>query len=72
MQDELGEVLFCCVNLARFMGVDASKALQGTNEKFERRFRFIERRALQQGKALPSMTLEELDQIWSEAKAEGL
>ena len=71
MQDELGDVLFCCVNLARFMGVNASEALHGTNEKFERRFRFIESRALEKGKALASMSLEELDQIWDEAKTHG-
>lgn len=72
MQDELGDVLFCCVNLARFMGVDASKALHGTNEKFERRFRFIEHKVFQQGKVLTEMTLEDLDQFWDEAKAQGL
>lgn len=71
MQDELGDVLFCCVNLARFMGVSASEALHGTNEKFERRFRFIESRALEKGKALSSMSLEELDHIWDEAKTHG-
>lgn len=71
MQDELGDVLFCCVNLARFMGVNASEALHGTNEKFERRFRFIESRALDKGKLLKAMSLEELDQIWDEAKTHG-
>lgn len=72
MQDELGDVLFCCVNLARFMDVDAAKALQGTNEKFGRRFRYIEQTALAQGKQLSDMTLGELDQLWDAAKAEGL
>lgn len=71
MQDELGDVLFCCVNLARFMGVSASEALRGTNEKFERRFRFIESKALEKGKSLSAMNLEELDQIWDEAKLHG-
>jgi len=72
MQDELGDVLFCCVNLARFMRVDAAKALQGTNEKFERRFRFIEQAVQAQGRQLTTMTLEELDLLWDAAKAEGL
>ena len=72
MQDELGDVLFCCVNLARFMRVDAAKALQGTNEKFERRFRFIELAVHAQGRQLTAMTLKELDQLWDAAKAEGL
>lgn len=72
MQDELGDVLFCCVNLARFMGVDAGLALEATNRKFERRFNYIERFAASQGRSFDSFSLEELDQIWNRAKADGL
>jgi uncharacterized protein YabN with tetrapyrrole methylase and pyrophosphatase domain len=71
MQDELGDVLFCCANLARFMQLDPSKALAGTNDKFERRFRFIEQQADEQGKNLKSMSLAELDQLWALAKRSG-
>lgn len=72
LQDELGDVLFCCMNLARFLKVDPEKALQSTNEKFERRFNFIESNVAQQGKKMQDLTLEELDQVWDLAKEQGL
>jgi len=72
LQDELGDVIFCCMNLARFLKVDPEKALQSTNEKFERRFNFIENNVAQQGKKMQDLTLEELDQVWDLAKEQGL
>lgn len=72
LQDELGDVLFCCMNLARFLKVDPEKALQSTNEKFERRFDFIENNVAQQGKEMQDLSLEELDQVWDLAKEQGL
>ncbi len=72
MQDELGDVLFCCVNLARFMGVDAAQALHGTNEKFTRRFQFIENSLKLQGRNPDDLSLDELDALWNQAKKTGL
>ena len=72
LQDELGDVLFCCMNLARFLEVDPSKALNSTNEKFERRFNFIESFVALQGKKMKDLSLEELDKVWDKAKEQGL
>jgi uncharacterized protein YabN with tetrapyrrole methylase and pyrophosphatase domain len=72
IQGELGDVLFCCMNLARFLKVDPEKALQSTNDKFERRFAFIESYVDQQGKKMQELSLEELDRVWDLAKKKGL
>ncbi|SMD04399.1 nucleoside triphosphate pyrophosphohydrolase [Sporomusa malonica] len=67
-EDELGDVLFAVVNLARFMGVDPETALNRTNNKFRRRFSHIETRLSEQGKSWESMDLAGLDELWKEAK----
>jgi tetrapyrrole methylase family protein/MazG family protein len=56
------------VNLARWNKVDAESALRGTNNRFRRRFKHIERRTRQQERDLTSMTLNEMDVFWEEAK----
>ena len=66
--DELGDLLFSIVNVIRWLNVDAETALRQTNQKFRMRFHFIEERALQNGKKLRDMTLEEMDMLWDEAK----
>lgn len=71
-EQELGDLLFSCVNLARHLQVDAETALRGSNAKFERRFRFIEQKAKEAGRAVASVSLEELDSWWDEAKLQGL
>ncbi len=65
-------MLFACVNLARYAGVDPETALRRTNEKFERRFRYIEERLRRSGKELEQCTLEEMDELWDEAKGKGI
>lgn len=70
--EELGDLLFTCVNLARRRDISPEAALNGCNEKFVRRFKYIEQLAQIQGKALPEMTIEELDAAWDQAKAQGL
>ena len=72
LEDELGDVIFCCMNLARFLKVDPADALQSTNQKFERRFSFIEAYVSEQGKAIQNLSLEELDKAWDLAKEKGL
>jgi ATP diphosphatase len=68
--EELGDLLFTVANLARKLDVDPEAALAGTNRKFRRRFAAIERRLAEQGKRLGETTLEEMDALWEEAKAE--
>ena len=68
LQDEMGDVFFACVNLARFLKVDAEAALRQTNRKFETRFRQIEARVQAQGKQLRELTLAELDAHWDQVK----
>jgi len=72
LADELGDLFFVLVNLARWKKVDAEAALQAANRKFKRRFGHIETRARELGRALPEMSLEEMDALWDEAKAQGL
>ena len=67
--DELGDVLFAAVKVGRFAGVDPEVALSGTCEKFIRRFAAVEAAARAQGKSMEDMPLEELEQLWNEAKA---
>lgn len=68
IEDEFGDVVFSLVNYARFLQVDAENALERTNKKFIRRFTEMEQLALQQGKDLHSMTLQEMDAIWNSIK----
>jgi ATP diphosphatase len=70
LDDEIGDVLFVCVNLARHAGVDVSRALRHANAKFERRFRRMEALAAEAGETLPGKSLEEQDALWDRAKAE--
>lgn len=66
--EEIGDLLFACVNLARFARVDPEAALRSANRKFERRFRYIERRLYAQGRSVNSASLAEMDALWEEAK----
>src|ERR1044071_2743991 len=66
--DELGDVLFCVVNVCRYLGVDPEVALRGANGKFERRFGYVERRLREQGRGAREATLEEMDKLWDEGK----
>jgi MazG family protein len=66
--DELGDVLFCVVNVCRYLQVDPETALRGANTKFERRFGYVERRLREQGRSASEATLEEMDRLWDEGK----
>ena len=66
--DEIGDLLFAVVNLARHLGADPESALRSTNAKFERRFAFIERALKERGKSPGQSTLAEMDALWNEAK----
>ncbi len=68
MEDELGDVFFSLVNFARFLLVDADNALERTNKKFIDRFTRMETAALENGKYLHELSLEEMDSIWNRIK----
>lgn len=68
IKEELGDLLFSIVNLARFVHVDPEEALNITSNKFIQRFEFIEQSAINSGKSLEDMTLEEMDDLWNKAK----
>jgi MazG family protein len=70
IQDELGDVIFTCVNLARFLEVDAEQALRLANNKFENRFQKLERHVKQQNKRLSDLSLSDMDSIWEQVKAD--
>ena len=70
LTDEIGDVLFVCVNLARHAHVDVSRALRHANAKFERRFRRMEAIAAAVGEVLADKSLAEQDALWNRAKAE--
>jgi len=68
MEHELGDLIFSVVNAARLYGIDPESALERTNQKFIRRFNYLEEQTLLKGKSLHGMTLEEMDVYWNEAK----
>ena len=65
---EFGDVLFSLINYARYENIKPEEALQRTNRKFMQRFNYIEQKANEKGIELDSMSLEEMDELWNEAK----
>ncbi len=70
IREELGDVFFTFVNFARALGVDAEGAMRDANDKFHRRFAFMERRAEGDGRKLNDLTLDELEVLWQQAKTQ--
>ena len=68
IEAEFGDVLFSMINYARFLKVDPENALERTNKKFIKRFKYIESKAKEVDKSLKEMTLAEMDVFWEEAK----
>ena len=68
LEDEVGDLLFVVVNLARKLGQDPEIALRRTNQKFLKRFQAIEKELAGQGKSLDEATLEEMDALWETSK----
>ena len=71
LEEEVGDLLFVGVNLARFLGLDAEIALKTANRKFARRFRAMERTAASRGQALSGLSAGDLDALWNEVKRPG-
>lgn len=65
---ELGDFLFSIINAARLYHLNPDNALEMTNQKFTRRFNYVEEKAKEKGKSLKDMTLREMDELWNEAK----
>lgn len=68
IEDEFGDVLFSIINYARFIGVDPETALEKTNKKFIKRFKFMEKSSKEDGKSISEMTLSEMEEYWERAK----
>ncbi len=68
LEDEVGDILFVVANLARMLKVDPEKALRRSNDKFDRRFRYVERSLLSQNRNVTDAELTEMDALWTEAK----
>lgn len=69
---EFGDLFFSIINAARLYGINPDNALERTNQKFIRRFNYLEEHTIKQGQSLKEMSLEEMDAIWDEAKKRGL
>ena len=69
---EFGDLLFSLINAARLYKINPDNALERTNQKFIRRFNYLEQKTLKQGRDLQSMSLTEMDAIWDEAKRQSL
>ncbi|MCC8153898.1 MAG: nucleoside triphosphate pyrophosphohydrolase [Tannerellaceae bacterium] len=72
MEEEFGDLLFSLINAARLYKIDPDNALERTNQKFIRRFNYLEEQTIQKGKSLKEMSLQDMDAIWDEAKMKGL
>jgi tetrapyrrole methylase family protein/MazG family protein len=72
VREELGDVFFTIVNLSRALGIDAETAMREANEKFYRRFSFMERQAKANDKALTDLSLDELEELWQLAKTKSI
>ena len=68
MEAEFGDLFFSLINAARLYKINPDTALERTNQKFIRRFNYLEEKTIQQGRSLKEMTLAEMDEIWNEAK----
>lgn len=68
LESEIGDVFFALVNYSRFLGINPENALRRTNEKFVKRFKYVEGKISESGKPLNEATLKEMDEFWEESK----
>ena len=68
VMDEVGDLLFVAVNIARKAGIDPETALMGCNSKFEKRFKYIEKQAELNRKSISDISLSEMETLWQQAK----
>jgi XTP/dITP diphosphohydrolase len=72
MEAEFGDLMFSLINAARLYHIKPDNALERTNQKFIRRFNYVEQAAKEQGRSLNELTLAEMDALWNEAKSKSL
>ena len=70
LEDEIGDLFFSCINLSRYVGIDAEQSLRKANLKFERRFRELEKIAFNKGQQISKMTVDEMEELWREVKTQ--
>jgi len=70
LEDEIGDMLFVIVNIARYLKIDSESALKRANRKFKSRFQYMESELARQGKSLEQASLEEMEALWQKAKSE--
>jgi MazG family protein len=70
IESELGDVMFSIINASRLYGIDPEAALEKTNRKFIKRFNYLENETIRKGRSLRNMTLDEMNEIWEQAKSE--
>lgn len=70
--EEIGDILFALVNIGRMKQIEMEQTLQAANDKFTRRFNYIEEKIAAEGKVFEELELEAMDLLWDEAKAKGL
>jgi MazG family protein len=70
LEDEIGDMLFVIVNIARYLKIDSESALKRANRKFKARFRYMEAELAKQGKSLEETPLEEMEALWQKAKSQ--
>jgi uncharacterized protein YabN with tetrapyrrole methylase and pyrophosphatase domain len=68
LEDEVGDLFFVLVNIARYLSLDPESALRKTNRKFKRRFQWIEEQLRTSGRAPQQASMDELESLWQEAK----
>jgi uncharacterized protein YabN with tetrapyrrole methylase and pyrophosphatase domain len=68
LEEEVGDLFFVLVNIARYLSLDPESALRKTNRKFRRRFQWMEQRLHEKGTALEGASMEELESLWQQAK----
>jgi uncharacterized protein YabN with tetrapyrrole methylase and pyrophosphatase domain len=68
LEEEVGDLFFVMVNLARYLSLDPESALRKTNRKFKRRFQWMEKRLVETGRTTTQATMEELESLWQQAK----
>jgi uncharacterized protein YabN with tetrapyrrole methylase and pyrophosphatase domain len=68
LEEEVGDLFFVLVNIARYLAIDPESALRKTNRKFRRRFQWMEERLHEKGTALDSAAMDELESLWQQAK----
>jgi len=70
LEDEIGDLFFVLVNIARYLSIDPESALRKTNRKFKRRFQWVEQQLRERGTTIHSATLEDMEELWQAAKRE--